>query len=111
MKFKGYGDNVLTFKCSNTTHAGDAVKMESSGKITATSDGNTFIGICTNVRNDYAGVQLNGYVEMKYSGTAPTLGYSKLVAAGPNTVKTASAGRDYLVINIDTASSTVGFIL
>lgn len=111
MDFKGFGENVLTFKCDNTVKAGSCVKIKSSGTVTAAVDSNDFMGVCLNVRNSCAAVQMNGYTEMKYSGSAPNVGYSRLTSAGTGKVKADTSGREYLVIGVDTANTTVGFIL
>ncbi len=111
MDFKGFGENVLTFKCDSTAGAGKAVKMKSSGTVTLAADGENFAGVCLNVRNGYAAVQLCGYCEMKYSDTAPEAGYTKLASAGAGGVKTSETGREYLVIGVDTVNKTAGFIL
>lgn len=111
MDFKGFGENVLTFKCDSAVKVGDTVKMKSSGTVTSAADSDNFSGICLNVRGGYAAVQMSGYSNMKYSGTAPTVGYSKLASAGTGAVKTSTTGREYLVISVDTTNSTVGFIL
>lgn len=111
MGFMGFSENVLTFACDNTVKAGDAVKMKASETVTPAGDGDVLIGICLDVRNGYAAVQLSGYAEMEYSGTAPTVGYAKLASAGSGKVKSGTSGREYLVLNVNAASSTVGFIL
>lgn len=48
-----------------------------------------------------------------YSGTAPAVGYATLAAdAAAGKVKTVtSGGAQYLVIKVDTAAGTVGFIM
>ena len=93
ISFTGYRENVLTFECTNTVAVGDLVKMSASGKV--------------GVRDGYAAVQLDGYMEAAKSGTV-NVGYNKLVAAASG-VKTAESGIDRLVIYSD--DTTVGFIL
>ena len=107
INFTGYQENVLTFECTSTVNAGDLVTMSASGKVTKASADSAFIGVCLSVRDDYAAVQLSGYVETAKSGTV-NVGYNKLVAAASG-VKSASSGIDRLVIYSD--DRTVGFIL
>ena len=107
INFKGYKENVLTFECDSTVTAGKAVKMTSSGKVTACSADDGFIGFAVAVRDGFAGVQLDGYTEAAKSGTV-NVGYNKLVAASSG-VKAAQSGIDRLVIYVD--DNTVGFIL
>ncbi len=111
MDFKGFGENVLTFKCDKSTGVGSTVKMTSSGTVTLAADGDIFAGVCLNIRDGYAAVQLCGYCEMTYTGTAPAVGYTKLASAGSDGVKTSTTGREYLVIGVDTDNKTAGFIL
>ena len=47
-----------------------------------------------------------------YSGSsAPTVGWSGLAADGSGGVKASSAGRSYLVVDVDTSGKTVTFAL
>ena len=72
-----------------------------------------FMGICIASGDAFAEVKTAGYVELGYSGTAPTVGYATLAAdAAAGKVKAVtSGGAQYLVIKVDTAAGTVGFIM
>lgn len=107
ISFAGYQENVLTFECESTVSKGDFVTMSASGKVTVAAENAAFIGKCVNVRDGYAAVQLNGYVEADKSGTV-NVGYNKLVKAASG-VKTGSSGIDRLVVYSD--DSRIGFIL
>ena len=107
ISFNGYRENVLTFECESTVAAGDLVKMSASGKVAKCSANDAFVGVCLSAKGGYAAVQLDGYVELKKSGTI-NVGYNKLAAAASG-VKTAEAGADRLVIYTD--DTNVGFIL
>lgn len=107
IKFSGFNENVLTFEYTGALKAGDPVKMSASSKVMKAGTGDVFIGKCVHIRDGYAAVQTQGYVEMNKSGTV-NVGYNKLVAA-PDAVKTAESGIDRLVIYVD--DTTVGFIL
>lgn len=107
ISFIGYKENVITFECESTVTAGKLVKMSASGKVANAAANDGFIGVALSVRDGYAAVQLDGYVEMPKSGTI-NVGYNKLVAASSG-VKTSESGIDRLVVCSD--SSTVGFIL
>ena len=107
INFAGFGENVLTFECTNTVKKGDLVKMFASGKVAKAEANDSFIGVCVAERDGYAAVQLDGYMEAAKSGTV-NVGYNKLVAANSG-VKAAESGIDRLVIYTD--DSTVGFIL
>ncbi len=107
INFNGYQENVLTFECESTVSKGDFVAMSASGKVTKPAESSNFIGVVQNVKDGYAAVQLDGYVEAPKTGTI-NVGYCKLVTA-ENGVKTGSSGSDRLVIYSD--DTTVGFIL
>jgi len=51
------------------------------------------------------------YVELEYTGTAPTVGYSKLLASAAGKVKADSDGAEFLVLKVDTTNKIVGFIM
>ena len=48
---------------------------------------------------------------MPYSGSAPTLGYTGLVADGNGGVTASVDSKTYLVTDIDTTDNTIGFML
>lgn len=108
VNFKGYGENVATFIASDTVKAGSLVKMSASDTVTPCSANDDFIGVCVGVRNGYATVQLEGYVELATSDSTITAGYNILVAASSG-VKSAQSGKSYLVVTVGTGS--VGIIL
>ena len=107
INFNGYRENVLTFACESTVAAGKLVKMSASGKVANAAADDDFIGVALSVRDGYAAVQLDGYLEQPKSGTV-SVGYNKLVAASSG-VKAAESGVDRLVVYSD--DSIVGFIL
>ena len=54
---------------------------------------------------------MGGYVELHYTGAAPTVGYAALAADGSGGVKVLEDGREYLVVSVDTEAQTVGLFL
>lgn len=109
LDFTGYGENILTFKAEESTANGDVVFIFDNEMVARAPAGTPFCGIVSNVRNGMASVVMSGYVETKYSGDAPSLGYTKLVA-GDFGVESSSSGRDVTVISVDEETRTVGFI-
>lgn len=73
-------------------------------------NGDEFCGFAIEGTGGYASVQLSGTVTAVYSGTAPELGYSKLVSDGKG-VKADESGREYLVFAVDEAKKTVTFLM
>lgn len=110
-EFNGYNNQMLTFETVDAA-VDSPVKMSSNKTVANCSAGNDFIGIVRNVRGGAAGVQLDGFAEMKYTGTAPSVGYVGLTASGTGGVRVSTdAAKKYKVLYVDTDSSAVGFIL
>ncbi len=108
--FNGFKEEIATFEAASGVSAGSPVAVTANGKVSAVTSG-AFCGICTNVRGGYAAVQLGGYVYVPYSGTL-TVGYKMLAAAsgGKVTVDTTN-GREYLVVEVDSANGCAGILL
>lgn len=113
ISFGGLGEAVATFyNCStNAADIKDCVKMSGSGEVCACSPGDSFIGVCISADNEFAGVQVGGYITMPYTGPAPIPGPGTLAYAGSGAVKADAAGTDVTVFEVDTALETVGFML
>ena len=110
VSFNGFNEGVLTFEAVNGVEAGKPVMVSASGKVQAATSG-AFCGICLNVREGYAAVQLSGYVTVPCSGSV-SVGYQKLAADSSGKVKADNNnGREYLVADVNTAAGTIGIIL
>ena len=68
VSFMGFNEGVLTFEAVSGVAAGKPVMISESGKVQAVSSG-AFCGICLNVREGFAAVQLSGYVKVPFSGS------------------------------------------
>lgn len=127
VSFKGYGENVATFECADGVSKGTLVKISDNGKVSVCSSGDRFCGVAIDVRNGFASVQLSGYTTVKINGSV-SCGYQNLVAHASDTVKvqnevltaasgggtvtvTTQAGREILVVDVDTTAKTAGIIL
>ena len=111
VSFSGFNEKSATFICSEGVTAGKVVKVTENGTVSACASGDAFCGVVTDVRSDCATVQLTGYIRMPYSGSAPSLGYTALTADGNGAVTANADGKTYLVTDIDTTDSTIGFML
>lgn len=112
ISMNGFGENMVTFACDDTTVYGSLVKMSDNGTVAPCVDGDDFCGVANSVRNGFTAVQLSGYREIPYTGTAPKVGYQTLAASGAQSVSTVSTGgRSYLVINVDSNAKTIGIML
>lgn len=110
LDFNGFNENVATFIADDTVKAGDLVAIIENNTVSACVDGNEIAGVCVNVRNGYAAVQLSGYVECK-ADVKVTPGYQNICAVDSTTVKTSdTAKRGCLVISCDD-DSNISFIL
>ena len=111
VSFGGIGELAATFLTHGTVNAGDAGKMYSDGTVAACEADDEFCGVAINVSDDgHATVQLGGYIVMPYTGTAPSLGYEKLLAASGG-VAADEDGREYLVAEVNETAATVGFFM
>lgn len=111
VSFEGIGEQVLSFNKASDVEKGSLVKMSANDTVTKCAAGNNFAGVCIHADNDFADVKTSGYVELGYTDTAPTVGFAKLTASDDKKVKTATTGREYLVIKVDTTAAVVGFIM
>ena len=108
VSFEGIGETITTFYSGGGCK--DApVKLTQNGTVAPCANGETFIGVGIFDDTDYSAVRIAGFTTMPYSGTAPALGFVKLVADGNGGVKTGSSGESYLVL--ETGSGSVGFML
>ncbi len=95
---------------------GKPVKVSANGTVALASGEERFFGVVLSVSEDHqvAVVQTHGFVTVPYTGAAPALGYTELVADGTGGVKvptTAGTGIPYWVVAVDTANQTVTFLL
>lgn len=111
ISFKGFNNNCMTFNAGESAEIGAPAALDENGKIVNAEADEKFLGVICNVRNGITGVQLEGYTELKYTGSAPTLGWDSLSADGNGGVKVDANGVPYRVLKVDTTAKTVGFIL
>ena len=104
----GFNEEIVTFEANGNIEVGTPVMVIGNGAVGIAFG--TFCGICKGIRNGYAAVQLKGYVAVSYIN-APRIGYSKLSAVDGKVTADNVTGREYLVIDIDTETKTVGFML
>lgn len=111
VSFEGIGEQVLSFNKGAGVAKGQLVKISANDTVAACAAGDKFIGVCIAANDSFAEVKTSGYVQLAYTGTAPAVGFATLAADTDGKVKTASSGREHLVINVDTSAQTVGFIM
>lgn len=106
--FNGFCENTVTFEADSTVAKGSLVKLIDDNTVAACEAGDKVCGICVNVREGYAAVQLYGYAEIPVEGVV-SVGYQTLSAASDTSVHFDAEGREYLVLSVGT--DTVGVIL
>ena len=115
VSFEGVNEQVLSFKSASSTNGtlvGKPVKMSANFTVAGCSANDVFAGICIHDADGFADVQTCGYVECAYTGdTAPAVGYGLLACASASAVAAAEAGREVLVLKVDTTNKIVGFIM
>lgn len=108
--YNGFHTDVITLQAQGEVK-GVAVTINTDGVCVPAEEGDDFIGIAVNQREDMAGVQTEGYAETEYTGSAPTYGYCGLAAAADGKVAASDSAQTYKVIKVDTDNHIVGFIL
>lgn len=111
ISLKGYGENAVTFKFTGLVAAGQPVAMAENFTVKPCDAGESFIGAAINAKGEYACIQLDGYVQFDYSGTAPEVGICTLTADGKGKVCVSDMGRQFVVTDVDTDNGKVGIIL
>ena len=111
ISFGAIGEKYVTFLAGASAEDGKLCKVTANGTVGKCAANDAFCGVITQVRGGTASVLMGGYVELPYTGAAPSLGFCALAAGGADCVKAAEGGREYLVVNVDTTAKTVGLFL
>ena len=73
VSLKGFNTQIASFESDSAVTAGMAVGITANNKVAKATAASGVAGVCVNVREGIAAIQLAGYVRVKYSGdTAPT---------------------------------------
>lgn len=109
--FTGFNTNEVTLDAASAVAAGKAITLADSYTADIPSAGADFCGVCSAVRGSHASVVFSGHTTVAFSGTAPTVGYCKLVADGNGGVKLGDSGRAILVVGVDTDEAVIDIII
>lgn len=105
ISFDGIGEVVATFlvETDSALEPGDVVCLTGEGEVGLGSSGGLFCGVAVTVAEDgCAGVQLEGMAAVRYTGTAPQVGWDMLAADGTGGVTAVEQnGLSYLVLSVD----------
>lgn len=111
ISMQGIGAAHLSAKAGAAVTAGYPCHFTGNDTVANSASGGEFCGVIEGVRSGLVTVQYHGFVTLPYSGTAPAVGYGILAADGTGGVKTATSGRSYLIVHVDTAAKTLGLML
>ncbi|MEG2988529.1 MAG: hypothetical protein RR807_03900 [Oscillospiraceae bacterium] len=109
VSFEGIGEVAVTCFAAETLAKGDVVKMTGNATVGVCVANDGFCGVAMNgMEGGTAAVQMGGCCTVKYSGTAPTVGWTKISADGAKGVKAdaTATGTAYLILSVDTAAKT-----
>ncbi len=113
VSFNGVGQVCATFLGEKLAE-GHVVKLTGNGTVGECAAGDAFCGVTTHCCGDACTVQVCGFATVRYSGSAPTVGWSALLADGSGGVKaagTGETGRQMPVVDVDTTGKTVTILL
>ena len=106
VSFEDIGGVVATFAAQEgMSDACQVVKITGNGQVGPCAAGEAFCGMALAGTNQFAAVQVGGFAEVKATGEI-SLGWVKLSADGNGGIKKDTAGREYLVVNYDSAAGT-----
>lgn len=118
IKLTGIKENptLLADSLTRGTDEGKPVKISADVTAALPSAEDPFYGIIESIAEDNAVcvVKNTGIITLSYSGAAPNLNYSELVADGSGGVKspaTPGTGKKYFVLNVDETNTEVTFDL
>ena len=106
--FDGIGSMVITVKDGGVV-PGQPCKCSGGKAMEKAAAGEAFQGVCLWQRNDIAGVQVDGFLTMPYTGTAPTVGFDILAADGNGGVQKSASGKSRMIVDVDSVLKTVTF--
>lgn len=109
--FGSIGDISATFVSDTELPKSTPVKLTDNAAVAKCADGDEFIGIVTASRGNLATVQLRGFAEVPYSGTAPALGWQGVAAAANGKVKASATSLKRLVADVDTLNAVVTIMM
>ena len=104
VSFEEIGRLAVTFGQEGCV-AGQVCKVGGNGKVAPCAEGDKLCGVVEHVRGNHAAVQVAGFAEVKVAGAVPA-GYVNLCADGNGGVKVDSAGKEYLVAEVDATAKT-----
>lgn len=112
VSYNGFNEKLLTFR-NIEVKVGDPIAIKLDGVAERANNNSEFLGICVGIPAEgYATIQVEGYIEVPYTGTKPEPGYMPFTSNGNGGIKMETGGRIlYKVLKVDTTKRIVGLIL
>ena len=112
IKLNGFNSKVVTFKASGDIVLGTPVRPSSNYTVSPCPASSPFVGVAVSLSNGLVGVQTNGYFELPYSSSTPSIGFARMAADGKGGLLLDSTnGRECAVVYVNTATKTVGILM
>jgi len=114
VSFEGAHETIVTMTTASASiNPQNPVKLNGDGNVTNAALNDVAIGIALQKpAGGIVPVQIGGYIRVRYSGTAPGVGFQSLVADGMGSMASAATGgRTYLVLDVDTANKWIGIMI
>ncbi len=107
ISFEGIGQVAATFAVEEGVKAGMAVALTGDGTVGVGSAGTAPCGVVLTAEGESAAVQVGGFVEVAYTGTAPAIGWGMVAVDGAGGIKTVTTGgMSCLIVRVDTDGKT-----
>ena len=100
LSYEGIGAWSATFAAKQDM-SGQVVKITTADTVEPCADGNAFCGVAGPERNGVCAVQMSGFAEVPYTGSAPAVGKTTLSANGSGGVKADPSGAAFWVVSVD----------
>lgn len=111
ISYEAIGQECVTFHTNTVLKAGTPCKMGYNDAVIKAQKDDAFFGIVVSQREMLVNVAVRGFVTVKYSGTAPSVGRVGLCAAGDGSVTASESAPMYQVVNVDVVNKSITFLL
>ena len=101
----------ITVPADDEVKAGNVCSIGTDGILHIAPQGGKYDGVCLQVRNGYATLQIHGVMTAPLYTTGVTCGATKLMLVGDNTMIYDTDGKDVLVLEVDEVNMTVTFFM
>ena len=103
VSYEGIGEVVITVMLAEDMKMGQVVRMVENQWAGPCTDGDEFCGVIVSMRDFHSGVQVKGFVPVKFTGEMK-LGWVSLVGNGYGGVRQGDGGVKCLVTHVDAES-------